>query len=78
MKNEMTERQKLYLKKIKAAEKVKSIESKMVSSAEGGRIILVPLEQLKKLVPELRQAEAEYHAAVAEFLDCLSGSSPKT
>jgi hypothetical protein len=45
----------------------------MVSSVEGGRITLVPMEQLKKLVPELRQAETEYKAAADEFLNCLTG-----
>ncbi len=80
MKNEGKGRGKaydLYLKKIKARAKVESIERKMVSSAEGGRIILAPLEELKRLVGELRQADEEYQAAVDDFLNYLSGGVPR-
>ena len=77
MKNVMTEGKRLYLKKIKAAEKVKSIESKLVSSTEVGTITLVPMEQIKKLLPQLRQAEEEYQKTTKEFLDYLSSNSSK-
>ncbi len=69
MENKMSKRQIAYLKKIKAAEKVRSIQSKMVSFTGDGRPILT--SQSAQFLPELRKAEEEYQKATKEFLDSM-------
>ena len=62
----------LYLKRLEAARKVKSIEAKMISSIEGGHITLVPLDELKKLAIELEPADSEYQTAAANLNNYLA------